>query len=458
MIQINLIEQHRKQCFIEKAKKVHGDTYGYEGVIYKNNKTKIIISCRIHKEFQQEPSSHLAGCGCPKCGIESRSRKKRLSVVDFITKAEKIHERKYDYSEIRSLSPKSKVLIKCPEHGVFTMDPWNHLAGQGCRECGISKRANKCRSNRDEFIAKARRIHGSRYDYDHIDYLNAKTSVLIKCEKHGFFEQVPDTHLRGSGCKKCTVEQRGKLRELGMGTHIERARKKHNNFYDYALVPSEGPANRNVQINCPMHKIFSQNFYQHSRGLGCPKCWNERRNMRRKEHEEFVHDAQKKHGMTYDYSKTDYINAYTKIKIICAIHGLFEITPTKHLSRGDGCPECGFLKRKGIGGISESRLKKDPALSTVDAWIYIAHMDNSNESFYKFGITTNKYPENRYSFFNAYNCTIERAVSISLCEAKILESELKRSLEEYRPKIKFSGYTECTLEDPWPLLIKLLRK
>ncbi|WP_147411214.1 hypothetical protein [Pseudomonas cavernicola] len=241
-----------------------------------------------------------------------------------------------------------------------------------------------------------------------------------------------------------------------MRAHIERARKKHKDFYDYALVPTEGNSCDKVQIRCPKHGLFSQDFYQHSRGMGCPKCWNERRNMRRKKNEVFILDAKKKHGAKYDYSEVDYINAYTKIKVICAAHGSFEITPTKHLSRGDGCPECGFLKRKGIGGITEARLKNEPELGRVDAWVYIAYMESCEERFFKIGHTTNKYPENRFSFFDMYSWTMERAVNMSLCEAVRLEGELKRALPGYRPLLKFNGYTECTLEDPWPLLKKLL--
>lgn len=453
-----MTQSNQTQRFIEKARKVHGETYCYDSTIYKNNKTKITISCKIHREFQQVPSSHLAGCGCPKCGIKSRSIKKRLSVTDFISRAQQIHSKKYDYGEIDILLSKCKIKIKCPEHGVFMMEPWNHLAGQGCRECGINKRASKCRSSRNEFTSKANRIHKGRYSYDNVDYINARTGVLIKCETHGLFKQRPDEHLKGSGCRKCITIQRGKLRELGMTTHIERARRTHNDFYDYTLVPSEGPANRAVQIKCPKHNIFLQNFYQHSRGLGCPTCWNERRNMTHKKNEDFILDAQKKHGMTYDYSEVKYINAHTSVSVICLMHGLFEVTPTKHLSRGDGCPECGYLKRKGIGGITESRLKKDPTLSAVDAWIYIAHMEGNGERFFKYGFTTNKYPENRFAFFHIYSFTIERTVSMSLCDAVRLENKLKKSLEKYKPKITFSGYTECTRQDPWPLLKKLISK
>ncbi len=456
MTQIKLIEQNKRQCFIDKARAVHGMEYDYRKVEYKNNKRKVTIICRTHGDFQQAPSSHLERCGCPKCGINKRFARKRMSVADFITKAQKKHNAKYNYDHIETVTSKSKLPIECYEHGIFMMEPWNHLSGQKCPKCAAIERANNCRSSPEEFISKARALHGTRYNYDNVAYINAQTKVIIRCEKHGLFEQTPDSHLRPSGCNKCASEEKGKERELGMDVYVNRAVEEHDGYFDYTLVPLDVPATTKVQIGCPKHGIFWQDFYQHSRGTACPDCYNDRRNQRHKKTEEFILDAKKIHGNKYDYSKANYINAYTKIEVICPNHSSFKITPTKHLSRRDGCPECGFLRRRGIGGITASRLKKDPELGSVDAWIYIARMENSEEIFFKFGITRNKTPEDRYSFFNTYRYTIEHAVRMSLCDAKRLEGDLKLSLKKHKPRIKFSGYTECTPDDPWALLEKLI--
>ena len=457
-MQIKSSKLNRRERFIEKAREVHADKYNYNSVIYVNSTTKITIFCKTHGNFQQTPTCHLRGCGCQKCGITKRSKNRRQTLYDFIYKAQEKHKDKYCYDQIVNYSASAKVPIKCPIHGVFMMEPYNHLAGQGCKACGTERRASKCRSSAEEFIAKARKIHKDRYRYNNVIYVNARTKVTIKCERHGLFEQTPYTHLLGRGCNKCAVEQKGKMRELGMGAYIERARGKHNNFYDYALVSLEASPRSKAQIRCPKHGLFSQDFYQHANGMGCPKCYDQRRGMKRKSNEQFIRDAQLKHGNTYDYSEAEYINAYTKVTIKCPSHGLFELTPTKHLSRGDGCPECGLIKRKGIGAINEARLNKDPELGTIDAWVYIAFLEKGEEKFFKIGHTTNKHPINRFSFLHTYHWTIEHAVSKSLCEALKLENELKRVLPKYKPQHKFSGYTECTLEDPWPLLMKLLRK
>lgn len=57
----------------------------------------------------------------------------------------------------------------------------------------------------------------------------------------------------------------------------------------------------------------------------------------------FIEKAKLKHGLTYDYSKVDYINCKTKVKIICLTHGEFEISPNNHLT-GQGCKICGHIK------------------------------------------------------------------------------------------------------------------
>lgn len=54
-----------------------------------------------------------------------------------------------------------------------------------------------------KFIKKARQIHGDRYDYSKVEYVNANTKVCIICPEHGEFWQRPDDHLQGQGCPVC---------------------------------------------------------------------------------------------------------------------------------------------------------------------------------------------------------------------------------------------------------------
>lgn len=53
--------------FISQAKNTHGDKYDYTKVVYKHTDEKVAIICTIHGQFEQTPTAHLEGKGCPKC-------------------------------------------------------------------------------------------------------------------------------------------------------------------------------------------------------------------------------------------------------------------------------------------------------------------------------------------------------------------------------------------------------
>ena len=63
----------------------------------------------------------------------------------------------------------------------------------------------------NEFIAKATKVHGDKFDYSKVRYVNNKTKIEIICREHGIFSQSPDMHLRGDGCPICRNIARRKL-------------------------------------------------------------------------------------------------------------------------------------------------------------------------------------------------------------------------------------------------------
>lgn len=54
-----------------------------------------------------------------------------------------------------------------------------------------------------EFIQKSKIIHGDKYDYSLVKYINTNTKILLKCDLHGYFTQTPNKHLLGQGCALC---------------------------------------------------------------------------------------------------------------------------------------------------------------------------------------------------------------------------------------------------------------
>ena len=276
-----------------------------------------------------------------------------MNIQEFIEKAKKIHGDRYDYSKVEYVNAYTKVCIICPKHGEFWQAPKHHLNGSGCPYC-----AGKIRLTTEEFICRAKEVHGDRYNYSKVKYVNTHRKVCIICPKHGEFWQAPVVHLNGSDCPNCVGNKRLTTEEF-----IRKAKEVHGDKYDYSKVKYVNVRTK-VCIVCPEHGEFQQMPNNHLNGQGCPKCGQEKRNSNT---EEFIRKAKEVHGDKYDYSKVEYVNAYTKVRIICPIHGDFEQNAHSHLN-GRGCPKCNesqmekniakFLEENNIDYISQAR-KKD---------------------------------------------------------------------------------------------------
>ena len=209
------------QKFIEKASKIHNNKYTYPirewwDKNYKGNKTKIPIICPQHGEFYQSVSNHLVGYGCLKCSKEQQNREQRLSYQEFLEKANKVHNNKYQYpfdenwwNKYYRNRVETKIPIVCPQHGEFQQSVNNHLSGQGCSICGIEKLIEINKLSYQDFIKKAKEIHGDKYIYPFNEewwqknYINNKQKVSIICPQHGEFQQDVYNHLQSHGCPKC---------------------------------------------------------------------------------------------------------------------------------------------------------------------------------------------------------------------------------------------------------------
>jgi len=185
------------QEFIKKAKQIHGNKYDYSKVKYKNDKIKVIIICKKHREFKQRAGSHInQKQRCPKCiGNQKKTTK------EFIKKARGVHNNKYDYSKVKYKSSHIKIIILCKEHGEFEQIPNSHLKKCGCPKCFGNKKLTT-----QEFIKKAKQIHGNKYNYLKVKYKNSHIKIIILCKKHGEFKQIPTHHLNGHGCQRCSYK------------------------------------------------------------------------------------------------------------------------------------------------------------------------------------------------------------------------------------------------------------
>lgn len=352
----------KKEKFIEKAQKVHGSKYTYDKVVYIGSRDKVAITCQTHGDFFQEPASHIRGTGCSKC-----SGMHQYTTLEFIALAKEIHGDNYVYDNTEYINIKTRITVECKNHGVFYQKASDHIQGSGCRKCFDENRT----LTTEQFIKKAKLVHGDKYDYSKICYVGTNDKVIITCKKHGDFKQSPNTHTKGSGCSKCS------------------------------------------NIN----KIKKSPFTS----------------------EEFIEKATVKHNDLYSYGKVDYINSQTRVTITCSIHGDFKQKPNAHLT-GEGCPKCG----------KESHWRRSDYVKKANGRIctfYTIRCFNEEESFYKIGITMRSIKKRYYNIKTmpyAYEI-----ISEIFGEAEFiwnLEKEEKRKLKgfSYQPNIPFAGSkTEC---------------
>ena len=134
---------------------------------------------------------------------------------EFIEKARLIHGDKYDYSLVEYKNNKTNIIIKCNVcKKFFSQRPRHHLDGHGCPYCSKNKNYTT-----EEFIEKARSIHGDKYDYSLVEYKNSNTKIKIKCNIcKSYFDQKPKHHLDGHGCFKCS---KNKLIDFNLTTEYD---------------------------------------------------------------------------------------------------------------------------------------------------------------------------------------------------------------------------------------------
>lgn len=272
----------------------------------------------------------------------------------FLEEANKIHNNKYRYEiEEDNIKLKEHVKTICPVHGEFNIIAYEHIRKhRGCPKCAAIERGNKQTSNTDEFIKKAKELHGNKYDYTKVEYVNSSTKVCIICPEHGVFWQTPNSHLNGRGCPKCAKLNTAVKLALTTDEFIKKAKEIHKDKFRYDKVVYINKTTP-IIITCPIHGEVLITPQNHLKGCGCPKCrYDESGKKQMLTTDEFIKKAKELHGDKYDYSDTEYKGYEIPVKIICPKHGEFLQTPDCHLHSG-GCPICGSVSSKGENEILE---------------------------------------------------------------------------------------------------------
>jgi G:T-mismatch repair DNA endonuclease (very short patch repair protein) len=124
--------------WIELARIKHDKYYSYERTEYKGSYHKVIITCPSHGDFEQLPTSHLMGAGCPLCGFESIAQSKFLTDEDIsaiFAKARNIHSGRYEYTRIFRIEGRLYIEMRCTKHDVISQRLDHHLHDHGCMLC-----------------------------------------------------------------------------------------------------------------------------------------------------------------------------------------------------------------------------------------------------------------------------------------------------------------------------------
>lgn len=296
--------------FIAKSKEKYGDRFSYEHTVYKSNEEPIIITCPVHGDVETTPHEHFFGNGCRLCGLDS----KKLSQEEVIRRFREAHGDKFDYSKTVYVNASTPLTYICPKHGEITQYFQNHIE-YGCPECNKERRKQE---GLQVFLTKAKEKFGDKFDYSKVEYVDVDTPVLIRCPKHGWFEQTPYQHLKSVyGCEACyddnrgylmsTMQKKSEMNQDELNAHfINMARKIHGDKYDYGKSVFK-TWREDVIITCSEHGDFHQKAGDHLRGLGCPTCammtLQENQRLFR---ERYIERVREKFGDRFDLSECDY--------------------------------------------------------------------------------------------------------------------------------------------------------
>ena len=248
----------------------------------------------------------------------------------FIKKAKQKYGNKFDYSKVVYNGCFEKICIICPEHGEFWITPNNHLwCRTGCPECGREQGAAKNTLTTEEFIERARKIHGDKYDYSKVNCNGWYSYVTIICPKHGEFTQRVVQHLTGAGCPECGKEKiphYGAKKVFTQEYFLSECKRIYGDNLPFELLEYK-TYNQMAKFTCEKHGEFYMIPGTVLDGKGCPLCRREQK---------FIKHAKEKYGDKYDYSKVVYKNAATPVCIIDKERGEFWQRPDNHLSGSQG--------------------------------------------------------------------------------------------------------------------------
>ncbi|AAV51149.1 hypothetical protein [Acanthamoeba castellanii mimivirus] len=187
------------QEFIKLAQEIHGDEYDYSKTTFVRSDIPMEIICRKcgNSVFHTRHRHLVERCGC----FCQRSAKKN-STEKFIEKSKLKHgPDTFDYSKTIYVNTSTKIIVQCKSCGFEMLQRYDvHLKSKGCTYCNKNTKPTT-----EQWINRARKFHGDKYDYSQVTYVNSRQKITIICLEHGPFETIPSnfftTKESCSGCR-----------------------------------------------------------------------------------------------------------------------------------------------------------------------------------------------------------------------------------------------------------------
>jgi len=298
--------------------------------------------------------------------------------LKFIEKAKEVHGGYYSYDKTVYIRSKQKVIITCPEHGDFEMTPNNHVSNRmGCRQCGYKReRQVKQFKDFDDFLAKAKEVHGDKYIYYRDDNFKSSSPITIVCKEHGEFTvKSANNHVtKGYGCKQCTLERKYrfktkkdlsdylKIEEIFIltappytldtkidfmldGAIITRQLKNLTRQKNPSVLVPIASREKRIPRVTNLDDLIA--LYESDSSTTSYTIGSHLGRLTDDEKIGFLaYRGRQIHGRdTYDYSRAIWAGALSPLEIICKKHGSFSQRYEEHINKEMGCPKCGVEKQ-----------------------------------------------------------------------------------------------------------------
>jgi hypothetical protein len=180
--------------FIKLCAIKHNNIYDYDKTIFNGVKENIIVICNKHGEFSINAWNHKNGQGCQLCQLEEKS----MNEIDFIKKAHKVHNNKYQYLIDNDIIIKTldKVKINCNKHGLFSQNADSHLRGSGCPLCFTKSRGeifikNFLEDNKIKYIHQYKFSDCINKNKLPFDFYLTETNTCIEYDGKHHFKSIP---------------------------------------------------------------------------------------------------------------------------------------------------------------------------------------------------------------------------------------------------------------------------